>query len=291
MWLVFGGDGQLGRCLDQVLTRGGIEHQCVGRGVVDITNPGRVLDCVATSAPTVVVNAAAWTAVDDAEDHESDAHRINADGAANVARAASRAGARLIHVSTDYVFDGRATEPYPTSATPAPVGAYGRTKLVGERAVSDAGPDRWHILRTAWLYSPFGRNFAKTMAVRALRGEPVRVVDDQRGQPTSALDLARLMLDIHAADARSGLYHATNGGEATWFEFARAIYGAIGADVDLVGPTDTSAYPTKAVRPAFSVLDHAAFAGSGVAPMRHWRDALSDAIDGIAVQVRAELQN
>ena len=291
MWLVFGGDGQLGRCLDEVLTRAGIEHLCVGRAVVDITDSASVLDHVTTVSPTVVVNAAAWTAVDDAEDHESAAHRINADGAANVANAASRSGARLIHVSTDYVFDGRATVPYPISATPAPVGAYGRTKLAGEMAVSSAGLDKWHILRTAWLYSPFGRNFAKTMTVRALRGEPVRVVDDQRGQPTSAFDLARLMVDIDAADARSGLYHATNGGEATWCEFARAIYGAIGADTDLVSPTDTSAYPTKAVRPAFSVLDHTAFSGSGVAPMRHWRDALSNAIDGIAAQVRAELQN
>lgn len=291
MWLVLGGDGQLGRCLDDVLSSAVIDHRCLSRAQLDITDADRVRDVVAECDPSVVVNAAAWTAVDDAEDHEDAALVINGDGAANVARAAAATGCRLFHVSTDYVFDGVALRPYLVSDEPAPVGAYGRTKLAGERHVAELGPARCHIVRTAWLYSSHGRNFARTMATRALRGEPVRVVDDQRGQPTSAHDLARLLVAMESADSPRGVFHGTNAGEATWCQFATAIYEAIGVDTSLVSPTDSSAYPTRATRPKYSVLDHSGFSGSGVLPMRHWRDALTEEIPGIVEQVRAELQN
>ena len=288
MWLVLGGDGQLGRCLDEVLLAANIPHRCANRSTVDITDASAVGGIVADLSPAVIVNAAAWTAVDDAEDHESDALRINGGGAGNVARAARDCGARLIHISTDYVFNGRATSPYRIDSETAPVGAYGRTKLVGEQEVDKAGLDRWHVVRTAWLYSRHGRNFAKTMAIRALRGEAVSVVDDQRGQPTSALDLARMLVALHRADAPSGIVHGTNGGEATWYEFARAIYECADADTSLVGATNSGAYVTKAVRPAYSVLDHSGFADLGISPMRHWRDALADAWPAISDRVREE---
>lgn len=291
MWLVLGGDGQLGRCIGEVLEAGGITHVRLGSAACDVTRRESVLAAVEGHAPSVIVNAAAWTAVDDAEDNEDRARLVNGDGAGNVAGAASAVNARLIHVSTDYVFDGRSSTPYASDHPPAPVGAYGRTKHLGEMAVTSAAPGKWHILRTAWLYSRHGRNFAKTMVGRALRGEAARVVDDQRGQPTSAMDLARLMVEIVAADARPGVYHATNSGETTWFGFARAIYELSGADPSLVSPTSSASYPTRAVRPAYSVLDHSSFAGSGVAPMRHWGEALAEVIDSIVAQVALESEN
>lgn len=290
MWLVFGGEGQLGRSLGDVLGAEGLDHLRVDVRQCDLTDPAQVHDLVAELSPTVVVNAAAWTAVDDAEDHEAAAYAINCDGARHAAQAAHEVGARFFHVSTDYVFDGQSDTPYRVDQRPAPVGAYGRTKLAGEQAVESAGLARWHVLRTAWLYSPYGRNFAKTMVSRALAGAEVRVVDDQRGQPTSALDLARLMVQIDRVGAPSGLWHATNSGEATWYDFTVALYEATGADTTLVHPTDSASYPTRAVRPAYSVLDHSGFAGTGVSPMRHWRDALLEVIGDITEQVRHESQ-
>lgn len=290
MWLILGGNGQLGRCLDEVLTESSIAHRCLDRNTVDITNAASLADAVSALSPSVVVNAAAWTAVDDAEDHEAEALVINADGAANVARAAKGIGARLFHVSTDYVFDGNASSPYLVDSPTHPIGAYGRTKLAGERLVTEVGLENFNIVRTAWLYSRHGRNFAKTMALRAIRGDEVRVVDDQLGQPTSALDVARLMVAIETVGAPAGIVHGTNAGAATWYEFARAIYEMAGADPTLVSPTDSSAYPTKAVRPRFSVLDHSSFARLGVPAMRHWEDALKDAMPGIIARVREESQ-
>lgn len=290
MWLVLGGEGQLARCLAEVLDAEDIGHLRVDRRRCDITDADQVRGIVSEVSPDVVVNAAAWTAVDDAEDHEQAALAVNRDGALNAARAAREVGARFIHVSTDYVFDGRASSPYGIDHPAAPVGAYGRTKLAGELAVRSADLEKWHVLRTAWLYSRLGRNFAKTMVSRALQGQPVRVVDDQRGQPTSALDVARLMVRIDRADAPSGIWHATNSGEATWFDFARELYGAVGADTSLVSPTDSSAYPTRAVRPSYSVLDHSAFASTGVPAMRHWREAMLEVIGDITEQVRHESQ-
>lgn len=290
MWLVIGGEGQLGRCLGEVLTSAGREHVRLGRHDLNLLDTDDTFNRVVQFEPTVVVNAAAWTAVDDAEDHETAAYAINAEGARNAALAAKAANARFIHVSTDYVFDGTSMRPYSVDHVPAPTGAYGRTKLAGEQLVAATGLDRCHILRTAWLYSRYGKNFAKTMVGRALRGEPVRVVNDQRGQPTSAMDLSRLMLAIDDVDAAPGILHATNSGDATWYEFAGAIYEGAGADSALVSPTDSASYPTKAVRPKYSVLDHSSFASSGVAPMRHWREALAEVIDGITEQVRSESQ-
>lgn len=290
MWLILGGNGQLGRCLDEVLTAERIDHLCIDRTALDITHESALLEAVMALSPSVVVNAAAWTAVDDAEDHEREAMRINGHGAGYVAHAAHAVDARLFHVSTDYVFDGLASFPYTVESPTAPIGAYGRTKLAGERFVVDAGLDKWNIVRTAWLYSRHGRNFAKTMALRAIRGDTVRVVDDQRGQPTSALDLARLMVSVESANAPSGIIHGTNAGDATWYQFAKAIYECAGVDSTLVTPTDSSAYPTKAIRPRYSVLDHGSFTRFGVPAMRHWEDALRDAMPGIVARVREESQ-
>lgn len=290
MWLVLGNRGQLGRCLGDVLAHHGIEHTGVDSRECDITDQDAVMSVVHLHRPTVVANAAAWTAVDDAEDHESRALLVNGAGARHCARAAKSVRARFIHISTDYVFSGRSGSPYAVTAPPDPINAYGRTKLAGERAVAEEGLDNWYVLRTAWLYSQYGKNFAKTMVSRAVGSNPVRVVDDQRGQPTSALDLARLMVELCRANAPSGIFHATNAGEATWFEFARSLYEAVGADTALVSPTDSSAYPTKAARPVYSVLDHSAFAPIGVPPMRHWREALQEVVGDIAEQVRLELR-
>lgn len=287
-WLVTGGDGQLGRCLVSELSSRGIEHVAVDRADLDIVDPIAVESFVADIEPTVVVNTAAWTAVDDAEDHESLAASVNTDGARNVARSARRAGAALVHVSTDYVFDGQSGVPYDEEAPMAPSSAYGRTKAAGETAVRDEHGDTALIVRTAWLYSRHGRNFCKTMVGRALAGESVRVVADQSGQPTHAGDLAVHIADLVASGAPAGTYHGTNSGAATWHEFATEIFRLCGADVSLVSPCGTGEYPTRAHRPANSVLGHRRTREAGVTEMPPWRDALAGAISGIIHAVRSE---
>lgn len=207
MWLVFGAAGQLGRCLQAVLVERGIDHLACGREEVDITDPASVVAAVQRAAPSVIVNAAAWTNVDAAEDSETEAMAVNRDGARNVAEAAAGAAARLVHVSTDYVFTGAGPDPIAESEPANPVNAYGRTKWAGEEAVRAAHPGGALVVRTAWLYSEHGRNFARTMAARAIVGEAVRVVDDQHGTPTSARDLAEHIVDLVEAGIRTGQYH------------------------------------------------------------------------------------
>lgn len=275
MWLVVGGQGQLGRCLHDALTASGVSHVNVGKDEVDITSPDSVNSCIHRFAPTVIVNAAAWTAVDDAEDNETAAYSVNCNGAHNVALAAAKADARLVHISTDYVFPGTATEPISENEAGEPLGAYGRTKWAGEKAVRDACPDSSLIVRTAWLYSQFGANFARTMTRRALAQQPVRVVNDQFGQPTSAVDLSYHIIDLVNRQVPTGIYHGTNAGKTSWYDFARKIYELCQVDTELVTAVPASEYPTKAMRPAYSVLSHNATTRLGVSEMRNWDDAIA----------------
>jgi dTDP-4-dehydrorhamnose reductase len=215
--------------------------------------------------------------VDDAESHEPDAFAINATGAGNLARACERAGARLVQVSTDYVFAGDATSPYAEDAPLAPRSAYGRTKAAGEWAVRALCPDSL-VVRTAWLYGEHGGNFVKTMARLAGDHDTLDVVDDQEGQPTWTVDVADAILRLVEAEAPPGAYHATSSGSTTWFEFTRAIFTGLGLDPDRVRPTTTAAFPRPAPRPAYSVLGHDAWQRVGRAPVRDWRDALTEAL-------------
>ncbi|GAB3605467.1 dTDP-4-dehydrorhamnose reductase [Conyzicola nivalis] len=269
-YLIVGGRGMLGSDLAVALS--GRDVTVVGSADVDVTDRAAVL--AATDGFDVVLNAAAYTKVDDAETHEADAMAVNAAGAENLAIAAREAGAVLVHVSTDYVFDGSATSPYAETQPLAPLGAYGRSKAEGERRVLTAHPDGSYIVRTAWLYGEHGPNFARTMLSLAASRPTVSVVDDQLGQPTWTLDLARQIVALVDAAPSFGVYHGTNSGSATWFDFARAVFEVAGLDPERVLPTTSAAFVRPAPRPAYSVLGHDAWAAAGIPEMRSWRAAI-----------------
>ena len=225
----------------------------------------------------VVVNCAAYTAVDKAEEDEETAYAVNAAGPALLATACAKVGAQLIHVSTDYVFPGDATSPYDVDDATGPKGAYGRTKLAGELAVREILPDASYVVRTAWLYGAHGHNFVKTMSRLEKERETLNVVDDQRGSPTWSADLAAGLLAMAGADVAPGIYHGTNRGETTWHGFAQAVFEELGANPARVQPTTSDAYPTPAARPAYSVLSPRAWDDAGLPPLRGWREALAEA--------------
>lgn len=270
-WLVIGSRGQLGS--DLMLLLG---DRAMGLDVpdIDITDVDSVADAIHQIGPSVVINCAAYTAVDAAEDEEARADLVNGTGPANIAQAASQA--RLIQISTDYVFDGTATAPYPEDALPAPRSAYGRTKLHGEQAV--AGHPSAYIVRTAWLYGVNGNNFVKTMLQLERTRDTVSVVDDQVGQPTWSMDLARQVILLAGSDAPTGVYHGTNSGQTSWYGFTRKIFELVGADPERVVPTTTEAFPRPAHRPAYSVLGHDGWARAGIPEMRPWDEAIAAAL-------------
>jgi dTDP-4-dehydrorhamnose reductase len=284
--VVTGAGGQLGADLCAALA--GESRVTSWRGLtradLDITDADRIRAVVAEEAGLarlapgglVVINTAAWTDVDGAESAEDAAHLVNATGAARLAAACAASGARLIHISTDYVFAGTADTPYEVTDPTAPASAYGRTKLAGEQAVAELAPDAY-IVRTAWVYGATGRNFVKTIARLAAERDSLSVVADQTGSPTWSADLARALLDLAASRARPGVYHCAGGGSTTWFGFARAIMEELGQDPARVGPTTTADFPRPAPRPAYSVLSTRSWTDAGLDPPRPWREALGAA--------------
>ncbi|HWK20797.1 MAG TPA: dTDP-4-dehydrorhamnose reductase [Microbacteriaceae bacterium] len=226
----------------------------------------------------VIVNCTAWNRVDDAETMEAEAFAVNADGPANLAAAAHATGARLIHVSTDYVFDGSATSPIPEDAPRNPVSAYGRSKAAGEERALAANPGATAIVRTAWLYGEHGPSFPRTMLRLANERDTIAVVTDQVGQPTWTRDLAEQIVRLIDAGEPAGIYHGTNSGETSWYEFAREVFRLADLEPERIRPTDSTAFVRAAPRPAFSVLRHEAWRGVGIEPMRPWQDALADAM-------------
>jgi dTDP-4-dehydrorhamnose reductase len=279
-WLVTGAAGMLGRDTVAELTRRGECVTALDRLALDITDAGSVAAAFTAHRPDVVVNCAAYTAVDDAESDERTALRINGEGPRLLARACAVHGARLVHVSTDYVFSGEArATPYAEDDPPAPRTAYGRTKLAGERAVREELPERSVILRTAWLYGAHGRNFVSTMIALEGSRDTVDVVDDQRGQPTWSADVASRVADLgpRVGDGVNGVLHATSSGETTWCGLAREVFRLRGADPGRVRPVTSDAFPRPAPRPAYSALGHARWEETGLAPIRDWREALTEA--------------
>ena len=275
-WLIVGANGQLGSDLMELL---GDRATGVDLPAIDITDYASVAEVVSGTDPDVVVNAAAYTAVDAAETDEPTAFAVNGLGPENLAKAcAERIGTRLVQVSTDYVFAGDATEPYDEDAAPGPRSAYGRTKLAGEQAVTEFLPDRSYIVRTAWLYGQHGANFVKTMLHLESERETLTVVDDQRGQPTWSHDLAEQVIRLVNTAAPVGVYHGTNSGAVTWFGFTREIFRQIGADPERVQPTTSADFKRPAPRPANSVLGHRRWQEAGLDPMRPWQDALAAAL-------------
>jgi dTDP-4-dehydrorhamnose reductase len=298
-WLVTGAAGMLGHDLTDLLQARGEDYVPLARADLDITDLTAVEKVVSAVRPDVVVNCAAWTAVDAAEEHEDEAFTVNCLGAANIAAASAKVGARLVHPSTDYVFDGHASAPYTENARTAPAGAYGRSKLAGEQAVRGALPDGSYIVRTAWLYGAHGKNFVKTMLRLARTGTAPGVVADQHGQPTWTADVAAQVHALIAKSAPPGIYHATSSGQTTWFGFAEEIFRLYHSSVVhdqnqdqgqqenpervrlTPRPITTADYPTPAERPAYSVLAHDAWHTVGIPPISDWKDALHRAFPAI----------
>ena len=269
-WLVTGANGLLGTELVALLRGRGADVTAVTRADLDLLDEAAVAAAVA--GHDVVVNAAAWTAVDDAESHEHEAWLVNAEAPRLLALGCAAAGARLVQVSTDYVFAGDGTSPYAEDAPVAPRSAYGRTKAAGEAAVRDVLPDAHLVVRTAWLYGAAGGCFPKTIAGVARRGEPFDVVDDQVGQPTWSADLARVIVDLVDVGAPAGTYHGTAGGQGSWFDLAREVTASLGLDPGLVRPTTSAAFVRPAPRPSYSVLGSGRLTEVGVAPVADWRE-------------------
>ena len=288
--LVAGREGQLARALLEASSRSDIDVIAIGRPDLDITDGASVAAAIARERPDIVVNAAGFTAVDKAESEPAAAHAINALGAEHAAAACAATSIPVIHISTDYVFDGKKEGPYVEDDPTGPISVYGRTKLEGEARV--AGACEQHlILRTAWLHSPWGANFVKTMLRLATEQTVISVVDDQRGAPTYVPDLASIVLALAARAVRDpgatpwGVYHAVNGGEATWCGFAREVfqsareYGLPAAEVVSIATAD---YPTAAVRPANSRLNCAKLRRSFGLELPDWRTGVRDCVARLA---------
>jgi dTDP-4-dehydrorhamnose reductase len=288
-WLITGGSGQLGIAVSQELGERGIYFSATNSQELNITLSPLAPQFIRQMSPKVIVNCAAWTDVDGAESSEELASRVNSDGAENVALGAKLSGAKLLHISTDFVFSGNRNIPWKINDAINPQSAYGRTKADGERRVLRTYPENSSIVRTAWLYSPWGVNFAKTMTRLAINGDSeVRVVNDQVGQPTSAIELAKQLVDLGLSSSPAGIYHGTNSGQGTWFEFAQEIFRLVGGDLNRVVPVSSNEYPRIAKRPRYSVLGHDEWAKSTVKPMRDWRIALEEAMPSIISKVMAE---
>jgi dTDP-4-dehydrorhamnose reductase len=280
-WLITGSAGMLGQDIGHLVRRQGEPVTALSRHELDVTDPLAVADCISAHTPDVVVNCAAWTAVDAAEEHEDEALRVNGSAVANLAAQCQRHGSRLVQLSTDYVFGKTEQRSYSEDDVPAPVNAYGRTKLAGERAalgMSGGG----YVVRTAWLYGAHGPSFVRTMIGRARAGASVQVVDDQRGQPTWTIDVATQIVALIQAGAEPGVYHATSSGVTTWYGLACEVFRLLGADPARVTPVTSAAYPRPAPRPGYSVLGHGAWARTGIPPIGAWDDALARAFPAVA---------
>lgn len=269
-WLVTGATGMLGADLVRVLRARGEAVTAASRTALDITCPVAVSDAVA--GHDVVVNAAAWTAVDAAEQHEAEATAVNGEAPRFLARAAREHGVRLVHISTDYVFSGSASAPYAEEAPTDPASAYGRSKAAGEKALHEELPGTHLLVRTAWLYGSGGTCFPRTIVRLARTLGSVDVVVDQVGQPTWSRDVAELIARLVGERAPDGTYHATSSGVASWFDLAREVVASAGLDPALVRPTTSDRFPRPAPRPPYSVLGHDALTRQGLQPIGDWRD-------------------
>ncbi|NUK11107.1 dTDP-4-dehydrorhamnose reductase [Streptomyces lunaelactis] len=281
-WLVTGARGLLGR---DVLAELGADPDAAVTGLsrdqLDITDPTAVRTAV--DGHRVVVNCAAWTDVDGAEQAEAAATAVNGTGVRHLARACADSGAVLLHISTDYVFPGDARQPYPEDAPTSPVNAYGRGKLAGERAVVELLPRTGYVVRTAWLYGAHGSNFVATMLRLAAQREMLDVVADQHGQPTWSRALAGQLAVLGraalAGRAPAGIYHGTAGGHTTWYGLARETFRLSGLDPERIRPVGSVAFPRPAARPAFGVLGHSSWPRTGLVPLPRWDAQLTAALD------------
>jgi dTDP-4-dehydrorhamnose reductase len=268
--LITGAAGMLGQDVAAAATAAGLELIALSHAELDITDAQAVDRAISGARPDAVVNCAAWTDVDGAEAHEPDALAVNGAGAGNLTRAAAAAGAWTIHVSSDYVFDGTKRDPYIESDPTNPVSGYGRSKLAGEQAVTEAAPESHTIVRSSWLFGAGGPCFPATILRLAAERDTLSVVDDQVGCPTFTGHLAAALVELSEA-RRPGLLHVAGGGECSWFEFAGEIVAAAGLDTE-VRPVPTSEMPRPATRPAYSVLR----SECGAPELPEWRQGLEE---------------
>jgi dTDP-4-dehydrorhamnose reductase len=290
---VTGRHGQIAQSLLERAQESKVEVCTVARPEADLARPESIEAALMELKPDAVVSAAAYTAVDLAESEPVLAHDINVTGAGAVARAAARLSIAVVHLSTDYVFDGGLQRPYREEDLTVPISVYGASKLAGERAVAAANPNH-AILRTAWVYSPFGKNFVRTMLTLASKRDEISVVSDQLGTPSNALDIAdgvlavvRNLLERPSAPELRGVFHMTGGGETNWAEFAAAIFAtstAVGGPSARVVPIPTSAYPTLARRPANSRLDNTRLASTHGVRLPHWQQSLPACIGRLIIR-------
>jgi len=271
--LLLGAGGMLHRAWAELLQRRGVDFESLGRAQVDLTNE-KQLEAALASQPRVVINCAAYTDVDGAESDEKLATEVNGAAAGRLAQLCKKRGALLVHYSTDYVFDGHGRQPYRPADPVQPINAYGRSKALGERLIAESGCQHL-IIRTSWLYAPWGKNFVRTIVAFVQHGRPLRIVDDQVGRPSSSEQVALNSMKLLEAQAR-GIYHLTDGGQCSWYEFAREIGGHFRADAK-IDPCKTIEIDRAAPRPAYSVLDLAT-SEKLIGPMLPWKDALSDVI-------------
>lgn len=286
-WMILGGDGQLARAMALELQKSEVEYVSLNRMQLDITKRNNIQSWLAKEVPDVVLNAAGWTNVDEAEIEEDKARQVNALGPKLLATACAEMGTKFIQISSDYVFSGNTGVPWVENAKKFPVSAYGKTKAAGEDFILEIYPEGSIIVRTAWLYSVWGKNFVKTMMRSAMdQDKKVKVVSDQVGQPTSATDLVVQIHEMINHNVRPGIYHGTNTGQASRFELAQRIFSLVGADPNRVIPVDSASLPNQAKRPTYSVLGHNNWSEEGLSPMRSWQLALNDALPAIFQAVR-----
>lgn len=276
--VIVGGGGMLAGAIGRALVARGVNYESIKRRECDITDEGQVRRLFETHRPTLLFNCAAATNVDGCETDPAGAERLNGLAVGYLAEEAKRVGARLVHYSTDFVFDGRSDQPYPVDAPTNPLSAYGRSKLLGEQRLGEVNPPDYLLIRTSWLYGGDGNCFPRTMVNLARRPvDPLKVVGDQQGSPTHTEDLAAVTLELIDRQA-AGLFHVTNSGATTWFEFARAImeeWELPNQVLPLTSAQWQEIKPTAAIRPASSVLDLSKTQEAIGHPMRPWREALA----------------
>jgi dTDP-4-dehydrorhamnose reductase len=290
-WAITGGAGQLARSLTDLLDMQGVTYRAWVKKELDISRLESASQ-IKEFSPSIIVNCAAWTNVDGAENQYNQALAVNRDGARNVSIIAKELGIPLIHISTDYVFSGNSKWPWRVEDETSPTSKYGETKLLGELQVLGTWPQKSLILRTAWLYGPYGKNFAKTIVKKVITTKDLlRVVHDQKGQPTTTFDLALRIFECVNAGIPFDIYHATNSEVATWWDFAKELTLLSGESVHRIIPVSSEEFPSQVKRPSYSVLDHSSWSKVGLSPMRDWREALREIYPSIRKSVESELSN
>ena len=280
--VITGADGQLGRSFQDALKLKGIAFLALPRKTMDVTNLAQVRSVLGSSGASLIINSAAYTNVEQAEVNPEIAFAVNQIGSRNVAIVCRELDSRLIHISTDYVFSGNRDLPWQVDSDTRPLSVYGKSKLAGENAIREEWPENSVIVRTAWLYSQYGKNFYKTILQLANKDKsPIKVVNNQIGQPTSAPELASFILSTLPLEIPPGVYHATNSGNATWYDFAYSIFQLAGADTGRIEPISAEDYKAKAPRPDYSVLDNSKWDSYDLNTLGDWEHSVANAFSTI----------